>query len=478
MFYIIIRVYNAEQFIQKCIDSVKNQNNKNWKCVVVNDFSTDKTEPIVLSNIKDDQRFTYFKNPTHSGSALESFINGVNASDAQDDDVLVVLDGDDSLEFNCIEVLSRYYKNPKTLLTYGSFKYILDGNECYEKLTTYRLGEDVRKTQWRASHCRTFKYKLFKKCPHDYFKDKNGKYIGAVEDQAMMFALIELAGIENTTFVQEAVYNYNVYNPISDFRVKQTETKINEAYIRSMKPLKKDLSIGKKLKIGIITIATNKYIKFIQPLYESAKKHFLVNHNVDFFCFTDSKIIPDGVKGFYIEHRPFPYPTLMRYHIISTQYEFFKNYDALYYVDADMLFVGDIGNEILSDLTATVHPGFHYKKPTEFPYERRDFSSAFVPVGVGEHYYCGGFNGGYRYIDMAKSISKIIDYDLDKNMCAVWHDESYLNKFFIKYPPTTVLSPAYCFPDPSNTQRVQEYKIGVFAPKLIALDKNHKEMRS
>jgi histo-blood group ABO system transferase len=477
MFQIIIRVYNAEAFIQNCIDSVKNQKNKNWRCVVVNDVSTDNTDNIISKAIKDDSRFTYLINPTHCGSALESFINGVNVSNANDEDVLVVLDGDDSLESNCVEVLEKYYKNPTTLLTYGTFKYNLAGQTIIEPLSSYKIGENIRKTKWNASHCRSFKYKLFKKCPHDHFKTADGKYIGVVEDQAMMFALIELAGIENTCFVSEAIYNYNYNNPISDFRVKRDQQKDNETYIRNMTPVQKDPSIGKRLKIALVTIATNKYIKFTKPLYESAKKYFMPHHNVDFFCFTDSPVVPEGVIRVFQAHRPFPFPTLMRYHIITSQSEILKTYDAIYYVDSDMLFVDDIGNEILGDLVGTLHPGFHFRNLLDLPYERRVASTAFVPHGEGKHYFCGGFNGGYRYLDMAKAIVKIINSDLSVPMCAVWHDESYLNKFFVKYPPTLILSPSYCFPDPSNTQRIQEYKIGGFKPKVVALDKNHQEMR-
>ena len=41
-------------------------------------------------------------------------------------------------------------------------------------------------------------------------------------------------------------------------------------------------------KIGVLIIATNKYIQFVQPLIDSAKTHLLKGHNVHYYVFTDA----------------------------------------------------------------------------------------------------------------------------------------------------------------------------------------------
>ena len=46
-FSIIIPVYNVEQYIEKCLDSVFNQTYKNFEVIVVNDGTEDNSIDII-----------------------------------------------------------------------------------------------------------------------------------------------------------------------------------------------------------------------------------------------------------------------------------------------------------------------------------------------------------------------------------------------------------------------------------------------
>ena len=46
-FLIIIPAHNEEENILPCLESLKNQTFQDFKCVIVNDGSTDKTQQIV-----------------------------------------------------------------------------------------------------------------------------------------------------------------------------------------------------------------------------------------------------------------------------------------------------------------------------------------------------------------------------------------------------------------------------------------------
>jgi len=68
---VIIPVYNGEKYIEECINSVKNQTEKNIEIIVVNDGSTDKTHSI-CKGIND---ITYLVKPNGgTASALNSGI--------------------------------------------------------------------------------------------------------------------------------------------------------------------------------------------------------------------------------------------------------------------------------------------------------------------------------------------------------------------------------------------------------------------
>jgi histo-blood group ABO system transferase len=226
-----------------------------------------------------------------------------------------------------------------------------------------------------------------------------------------------------------------------------------------------------RYEIGLLVIATNRYIDFVPPLYESASRHFLRGHKVTMFVFTDRKA-PAGVVTIAQAHRPWPYSTLLRYHTFVQHREALSQADYLYYCDADMRFVADVGEEILGDLVGTEHPGFYGKHRRAFTYERRKESEAFVGWNEGSRYFAGGFNGGRasRYLTMAAEIAEMIDKDLSKGIIAVWHDESYLNRYLMDHPPTIVLSPSYCYPQ--NAPWAPP-----LPPRVLALDKDHDALR-
>jgi len=226
-------------------------------------------------------------------------------------------------------------------------------------------------------------------------------------------------------------------------------------------------------KICIINIATNKYIKFIEPLWKSINSNFLKNCVVESLLFTNHDIEPITSNGKVskIEHEPFPTPTLMRYHYINSESEYLKQFDYCFYLDADMLIENKVEEEILGDLVATIHPGFFNKNINDFAYERNENSMAYIPIDNGNKYYAGGFNGGVpeKFLEMSKTIANNIDIDKLNNIIAVWHDESHFNRYLLDNPPTLELNPDYCYPESWNIP---------FERKILALDKNHEEVRS
>lgn len=223
-------------------------------------------------------------------------------------------------------------------------------------------------------------------------------------------------------------------------------------------------------KIGLLIIATNKYIQFLQPLISSADKFFLNNQNVTYYIFTDKNIQIETTRELFIidtEHKDWPYMTLNRYKIFKENYKQLSKMDYIYYCDADMRFIDSVDKEIISDRVVTIHPGFLGERGTP---EVREESLACVRPEEEMTYFAGGFNGGssVEFLKMSTTLAERIQDDLSRNVIAIWHDESHFNRYMIDNKPTLILDPGYCYPE--------SWKLD-YHKRLLALDKNHEEIR-
>ena len=174
------------------------------------------------------------------------------------------------------------------------------------------------------------------------------------------------------------------------------------------------------MKICILTIATNKYIQFVEELYNNIEKHFLNGHDIEGIIFTEHEVeVSDNIKVSKIEHEPWPMPTLKRYNYFMKEAEHISKYDYCFYFDVDMGLVAKVGDEVLSDLVATMHPYQSFSPKEQRTYDRNPKSLAYVsPGNEGEHYYAGGFNGGStkEFLKMSEVIANRVTKELE-------HDE-------------------------------------------------------
>lgn len=226
-------------------------------------------------------------------------------------------------------------------------------------------------------------------------------------------------------------------------------------------------------KVALAIIATNNYIDFVPPLLESADKYFLHGHDVVYNVFTNNLICnklvmtPRMEVWRRVKHEPWPAMTLKRYHIMTSVD--LSGYDYVYYIDADMLFVAPVGDEILGELVGVLHPGFYRGGGS---WETRKESEAYVAPAFRSQYIAGGFQGGSRYYPNMTRIRDMVDIDLGNGITAVWNDESYWNAVKNKaYGLFTILPPSYCMVE--EPEKRKAWGIDHFQPKIIALAKDH-----
>ena len=57
---IIVPIYNVENYLRQCLDSIQNQTYQNFECLLINDGSSDKLADICRRYVDKDVRFSYF----------------------------------------------------------------------------------------------------------------------------------------------------------------------------------------------------------------------------------------------------------------------------------------------------------------------------------------------------------------------------------------------------------------------------------
>ena len=235
-FKIITPFYNCKEWIAKSINSIRRQAYNNFECVLIDDISTDGSAEVVEKEIAGDGRFTLIKND-NKRYALGNIVRTIEDLNCDDEDVIIVLDGDDWLPSrNVLSKLNDSYTG--CLMTYGSYALSPGGQrgpEPSEYSQEVIKSNSFRQDQWRASHLRSFKYKLWKNINLDDLKDEDGDYYKMTYDQAIMLPLLEMAA-ERSKYIPEIMHIYNKNNPLNVDKNKAEQQSALAHKIRSKTP--------------------------------------------------------------------------------------------------------------------------------------------------------------------------------------------------------------------------------------------------
>ncbi len=121
---IIIPVFNAEKYLNKCLDSVLNQTYDNYEVIIINDGSTDKSEKIINQYIlKYKDKIKYFYKENSGVSDTRNF--GISKVSGE---YFTFVDSDDYVDTNLLKVINQY--NDFDILSFN----LVEVNQDYELL--------------------------------------------------------------------------------------------------------------------------------------------------------------------------------------------------------------------------------------------------------------------------------------------------------------------------------------------------------
>ena len=100
---IIVPIYNQEEFLNRCIDSVLNQTYKNIELILIDDGSTDASFEICKEYAVDNEKVKVFMKK--NGGVSSSRNLGLRKATGE---FIFFLDADDAIEKNVIENLVKF----------------------------------------------------------------------------------------------------------------------------------------------------------------------------------------------------------------------------------------------------------------------------------------------------------------------------------------------------------------------------------
>jgi glycosyltransferase involved in cell wall biosynthesis len=236
-FKIVVPSFNSVAYLPKTLASIECQTNKNFQVCVIDDCSTIAKQREIILEYCQRNNWSYIFHQKNEG-ALASIVEAIQKFNCKDDDVIVMVDGDDWLyDEHVIEKLDRIYTHEDVYLTWGQFQtYPPDCLKMNYAMPIPDLVIDQQKYREIVDifgHLKTYKYRLFREIKDEDLRDPNsGEYFRVSWDKALLYPMLEMAG-HKVRFNPDIVYVYNIVNPLSDFNINRPEQIAATDYIRS-----------------------------------------------------------------------------------------------------------------------------------------------------------------------------------------------------------------------------------------------------
>ena len=103
---IILPIYNSQQFLQTCLDSIKAQTFQNFICIMINDGSTDGSDSICAEYALADNRFLLFSQSNHGIAFTRN--RGIDIALTYNIKYISFIDSDDFIEPDYLNKLYNF----------------------------------------------------------------------------------------------------------------------------------------------------------------------------------------------------------------------------------------------------------------------------------------------------------------------------------------------------------------------------------
>ena len=205
---IIVPVYNVEEYLKQCLDSILEQTFSNYEVILVNDGSTDSSGLICQEYAEKDARIRYFEK--ENGGQSEARNYGIEQAQGE---YLTFVDSDDFLDASHLSVLYNALVNNDadiSIANYANYQtstatfYLHTFGEYYEKIyTSEELIDDLSFLERNDLSFSTIWGSLYKKSVFSFLRFPKG-VIG--EDVALIYKMY--TQVDKIVYVHKYTYIY------------------------------------------------------------------------------------------------------------------------------------------------------------------------------------------------------------------------------------------------------------------------------
>lgn len=219
-FKLVVPSFNSVDYLPKTLRSIEMQTYKNFDVCVIDDGSTLKQQREIIADFCSRNNWKAIYHEKNYG-ALQGLVEAVEVHKCVDDDVIIVLDGDDWFAHeHVLQKLHDVYQNEDIYMTWGQCEIYPAGHTPMryaqpvpDMVIDQKLYRDISFVFW---HPATFKYFLWRHINPQDLRDENGEYFKIMKDKATLFPMLEMCG-HKKKYIDETLYIYNLQNPLNDY---------------------------------------------------------------------------------------------------------------------------------------------------------------------------------------------------------------------------------------------------------------------
>lgn len=147
LFSIIVPLFNKEPYLEACLESIKNQTEQSWECIVIDDGSTDNSVSIARKFEKNDARFKVLRQKNAGPSVARNY--GIRESRGE---LLHFMDADDYYPIlDTLKLINDAYSKDKPMAISGNILIyntasdtVNDSISVNSKIVTYQTFEELQ----------------------------------------------------------------------------------------------------------------------------------------------------------------------------------------------------------------------------------------------------------------------------------------------------------------------------------------------